>query len=600
MIQPSESAAHEASGSAGEAREEGLRQFADALPQLVWIARADGYIEYYNRSCLNYTGMTHDELVGWGWQRVLHPDEVDVKLQRWAESLQSGEAFEIEYRLRQFDGCYRWHLGRALPFRDQDGRIVRWFGTSTDIEAQKRAEQAIREAQQSLEQSVVERTAELTQANAALTAEIAERRRVDAQLVEQAAILRRADEELSLLHSIMMEVAPARDLTASLQIVLRRVCEKTGWAIGQAWVLSPDGSQLVCSTAWFAVVPGLEEFRAVSLATTFEPGIGLPGRVWASKQPSWIRDVTVDTNFPRTSAARHVGLKAALGIPIVAAEQVVAVIEFFVDDPRDEDERLVRLIATVAAELHLVLERKRAEDALRDREAALRLSYDRIQDLAGRLIIAEEAERTRIARDLHDDINQRLAGLSIALSGLKRRVGEYDAARIAEVLTGLQERTGKLVESVRRVSHELHPGVLQHAGLVAALESHCAEFREQYGIEVEFASDGDCNAIGSDASLCLFRAAQEVLRNVAKHAGARRIQVSLSRKDHGVAMTIADDGRGFDPVASRRAGSGLGLLSIEERARLLNGSVRIESGVNRGTTLHVTLPVVGNSVSGGA
>src|SRR5262245_48501778 len=128
-------------------REEDLRHLADALPQLVWVARPDGYIEHYNRSCLDYTGLTHDGLIGWGGQRVLHPDEVDVKIELWAEALRTGNVFEIEYRLRRFDGGYQWHLGRATPFRDANGGIVRWFGTSTNIEAQKQAEQNLRDSQ---------------------------------------------------------------------------------------------------------------------------------------------------------------------------------------------------------------------------------------------------------------------------------------------------------------------------------------------------------------------------------------------------------------------------------------------------------------------
>src|SRR5262245_56106594 len=99
-------------------REENLRHLADALPQLVWIARANGYIEYYNQSCYDYTGKSKHELLGWGWRDVLHPDEVEVKLERWAECLRTGSPFEIEYRLKRFDGSYLWHLGRALPFRD--------------------------------------------------------------------------------------------------------------------------------------------------------------------------------------------------------------------------------------------------------------------------------------------------------------------------------------------------------------------------------------------------------------------------------------------------------------------------------------------------
>src|SRR5262245_43485454 len=144
-------------------RDAALRRLADALPQLLWVARADGYMEYYNQSCYDYTGKSREELLGWGWQHVLHPDELEVKLQRWAESLRSGNAFEIEYRIRRFDGSFRWHLGRALPFRDENGEIVSWFGTSTNIEAQKQAEQALRETQAALEQRVAERTAELVE-----------------------------------------------------------------------------------------------------------------------------------------------------------------------------------------------------------------------------------------------------------------------------------------------------------------------------------------------------------------------------------------------------------------------------------------------------
>ena len=228
-------------------------------------------------------------------------------------------------------------------------------------------------------------------------------------------------------------------------------------------------------------------------------------------------------------------------------------------------------IATVAAELNLALERKRTEDALRDREALLRHSFERIQELAGHLIIAQEAERTRIARELHDDVNQQLAALSVSISGLRRRLGEDDRATLEASLTALQQRVIGLVDSVRRLSHDLHPGVLQHVGLTAALESHCSEFQRQHDVEVTFGAANDIAAIEPDSALCLFRAAQEGLRNVAKHAGAQHVDVRLGRENGRLTLTIADDGRGFDATDVRRAGGGLGLLSIEERARLLAG-----------------------------
>jgi PAS domain S-box-containing protein len=129
-----------------EASEERYRSLADAMPQIVWTARPDGHLDYYNRRWFEYTGFTEEEsFAEEGWKGVLHPEDVLPCQQRWYASVQTGEEYKIEYRFRRAsDGSYRWHLGRALPMRDADGRIVKWFGTSTDIDDQKRAEEALR------------------------------------------------------------------------------------------------------------------------------------------------------------------------------------------------------------------------------------------------------------------------------------------------------------------------------------------------------------------------------------------------------------------------------------------------------------------------
>ena len=157
-----------------------------------------------------------------------------------------------------------------------------------------------------------------------------------------------------------------------------------------------------------------------------------------------------------------------------------------------------------------------------------RQADDKIASLAGRLITAQEAERSRIARDLHDDINQQLASLSIALSGVKRRLQNGEAEGVAEEVARLQQRIVDVTHVTRQLSHELHPGVLQHAGLVAALRGHCAEFAAQHGIDVTFSAAAGINGIADDTALCLYRVTQEALRNIAAHAGARTAQVALS------------------------------------------------------------------------
>ena len=175
---------------------------------------------------------------------------------------------------------------------------------------------------------------------------------------------KQSKEQLSLLQTITMEVAAASDLSSALEIVLRRVCEKTGWVLGQAWVPNQEGTVLDCGSVWFCGNGELQHFRAVSEASHFRPGVGLPGRVWESKQPAWIEDVRHDPNFPRTAAARTIGLKTAVGIPILSGERVIAVIEFFMRESRSENEQLVKVIVAVAAQLDLVMERKRAAEEL--------------------------------------------------------------------------------------------------------------------------------------------------------------------------------------------------------------------------------------------
>src|SRR4029077_14990229 len=143
------------------------------------------------------------------------------------------------------------------------------------------------------------------------------------------------EEQLSLLQTITMEVAAASDLWSALDVVLRRVCEKTGWVLGQAWMPNQDGTVLDCGPVGFCSGEGrLTKFRVASEGSHFRPGVGLPGRVWQLKRSAWIEDVTQDPNFPRTKAATKVGLKAAVGIPILSGDEVIAVIEFFLQESR--------------------------------------------------------------------------------------------------------------------------------------------------------------------------------------------------------------------------------------------------------------------------
>ena len=162
--------------------------------------------------------------------------------------------------------------------------------------------------------------------------------------------------------------------------MLRSVCERTGWALGQAWVRTPDGRALECSPAWHAAAPGLEAFRRVTEALSFLPGIGLPGKAWELPRPVWVRDVKSDPGFERGLFAQDAGLAAGIAVPVLARDEVVAVMEFFMWEEREEDERLVALVSAVAAQLGTLFQQKQAEEALRASEEHFRAVADSAAD----------------------------------------------------------------------------------------------------------------------------------------------------------------------------------------------------------------------------
>lgn len=224
-------------------------------------------------------------------------------------------------------------------------------------------------------------------------------------------------------------------------------------------------------------------------------------------------------------------------------------------------------------------------------EAALRRSYQQNKDLAGRLITAQEAERTRIARDLHDDISQQLAGVSIAFSGLRQRLGGYPiSGELQQELADLQQQTLALARNVRHLSHDLHPTVLQHLGLVKGLTAYCSQLDRAHGVTIRCTAEGDFATMSPDAALCVYRIAQEALRNVIAHAGASRADVQLRRDGDHVEITILDDGRGFDAAGGVERSTGLGLVSITERAKIAGGSLDIVTGAARGTRVQARIP----------
>ena len=208
--------------------------------------------------------------------------------------------------------------------------------------------------------------------------------------------------------------------------------------------------------------------------------------------------------------------------------------------------------------------------------------------LAGKLMTAQDDERRRISRDLHDDLSQTLAYLAIDLGKL---ANQPSAAELTADVRSLQRRAAEAAETVRRISHELHPSILDDIGLVAALEQYCEEFQARSGIATHFTSTNVPESVGSDVSSSIYHIAQECLRNVAKHSKAEEVFVEIEAVRDVLRLSVKDHGVGLVARQSQ-SGSGIGIVTIQERAHLVNGRVSFQSKSGEGTEVNVEVPLL--------
>ncbi len=226
---------------------------------------------------------------------------------------------------------------------------------------------------------------------------------------------------------------------------------------------------------------------------------------------------------------------------------------------------------------------------LRDVTESKRAEND-MRDLSRRLIRAQEDERALLARELHDDVTQRLAVLAIEAG--RAELAAPAGGAVAESMQVVRGELMRLSEDVHSLAYQLHPSVLQELGLSEALRAECDRWLRQAGLDLAVNFDPLPAEVGKDAALCLFRVAQEALSNVARHAGARSASVTLRQMDGGLLLAVRDDGVGFDPEHQRKRMQ-LGLVSMRERMRLVNGTLDIESTPGQGTTIVAWVPAHG-------
>ena len=234
--------------------------------------------------------------------------------------------------------------------------------------------------------------------------------------------------------------------------------------------------------------------------------------------------------------------------------------------------------------------RKRLQTVVDRKQAELARSRLELQALAGRLFTAQEDERRRISRELHDDLNQRLAMLTLDIEGLSHRLPTSRRVTVERLHT-LRDSVVELSDAVHTLAYKLHVSILEDLGLNVALESYLADFQRREAVQVDLRQEQLVGPVPAEVASCLYRVAQEALRNVTRHASATHVTVSLAASDGGICLAIADDGVGFDAPTAEHVGSRLGIVGMQERVRLVDGRFTLVSQPGEGTHVDVWVPV---------
>ena len=238
-----------------------------------------------------------------------------------------------------------------------------------------------------------------------------------------------------------------------------------------------------------------------------------------------------------------------------------------------------------------VTEKKLIEQRMEASRRSLQENQEQLRLLTGELMMAQENERRRISRELHDDLNQRIAGLTFEIEDQLQQLPNL-SEDTRESLQTIKSELHELSEHVRSLAHQLHPSVLDDLGIISALKSYAKEFEARERIAVDLDIDGTVHLPSREHELCLYRVAQEALRNVAKHAKASKVRMLLNCQEDDIRLQIQDNGCGFSSAGEDKP-KGLGLISMGERVRQLRGTLAITNEFDKGTTLSIRLPLRG-------
>jgi PAS domain S-box-containing protein len=640
------------------ASERRFRQLADAMPQMVWTIGRDGNADYFNKRWYEYTGLPTDASGDLAWTPAFHPDDVERTKAAWQDAVTDGRPYEIEHRIKDCrSGKYRWHLGRAMPARNELGQITQWFGTSTDIDDLKQVERALQEARAEEEQRVRERTLELTQANLSLSREVEDRRAAEAKLREHA-------EEIETLMAVLpVPIWIARDPECRHMTGNLATYELTRLPVAAHLVKTPFTEEIPTT---FRACRNGREVAAEEL----------PMRQAAATGQD-VRHAEFDLVFADGSVRSVYGFAAPLFGP---GGRVRGCVGAFIDiterkllenQLRESEERFQAFMdhlpagawilddqglflfvnhffSALTGVAHAALLGKTAYDLYPPAIAAQRKSIDRLVIQTGKALelaeayvrpdgtpgelfvvkfpIRERDQCPRIGgvaidvteRKLAEDRMRHLAAqlanaedrerlrlatdlhdsIGQSLSLLKLKLQPLSQQHAADSEEALAFNTAvalldDIIKQTRTLMFDLYPSMLHDLGLVPTLLWYSEQVSAQ--AQVSVSEIGTKQTLAIPLVSYLFRAIKELAGNAIRHGQARTIVVAVHWRPQTLRVVIDDDGAGFDPdtVLAPKTQRGLGLAGIKERLLSFSGTMFVESIAGQGARIALEVPTGG-------
>ncbi|HEX8919267.1 MAG TPA: GAF domain-containing protein [Chloroflexota bacterium] len=548
-----------------ERQQQSLRESAITLQNVkdhaIFMLDPQGRIMTWSHGAEELKGYTAQEVLGQYISIFYSPEDVERGMPQLnlADAVRGRAEFE-GWRVRK-DGSQFWANVVSTAVRDDSGTLLGFTHVVRDMSDRREAEKRIRKLNDALEQ----RVRQLDAANRAITA---------------------VSSALDLSHVLQSIADAARDLVNSRYAALGVVDEK-GHIV-----------QFITS--------GMTEKQRRAIGP-LPQGHGLLGALIRDSKPLRVSDIAQDPRrhgFP----PNHPAMKSLLGAPILFKDRAIG--DLYVADKigagefSQEDQDLLVLLANHAA---VAIENARLHEEVRSARDRLQVWNERLEarvaeraaeieryskELTTRVLQAQEEERKRLARELHDDTAQSLSTLLINLDVIEPGIPR-DNVSLQAGFERIRSLTKRTLDAVRALSHDLRPTILDDFGLVAALRWFGAEYTNTFDVPVDVKVEGLSDVrLAPEVELALFRIAQEALTNVGKYAGASYARVLLSYGNGAIRLEVEDDGKGFDPrtVSRPTRHGGLGLYGMRERAALLNATLDIDSAPGKGTRVTVVIP----------